>query len=90
VVHVETRPTGATVVLDGAERGTTPIDVRIPRGDRTIALELRRTGFVTLKQPLVPDADQRVLLDLQPRPGPDRRASAPAASASASPWTKWN
>jgi serine/threonine-protein kinase len=93
VVHLDTRPSGATVLVDGSERGATPIDLRIPRGDRALALVLRRTGFLTLEQTLVPDADQKVLLDLQPRPASNRRPSAPSASpasTSANPWAKWN
>jgi serine/threonine-protein kinase len=97
LVHIDTQPPGATVVVDGSERGVTPVELRIARGDQAVGLELRRAGFVTVKQSLVPDADQRVLLDLQPRTpdrrpaGPSRPPSAPAApSSSANPWAKWN
>ncbi|CAN5924432.1 hypothetical protein BH11MYX4_BH11MYX4_51840 [soil metagenome] len=66
VVHVESLPPGARVLADGAERGTTPVDLRLARGATPVALELRRAGFAPTLQTVVPDADQKLVLSLLP------------------------
>jgi hypothetical protein len=83
LVHVESRPPGARVLADGAEIGVTPVDLHLARGATPVVLELRRTGFAATTQTIVPDADQKLLLSLQPagrqRPGPKAGASAAAS-----------
>jgi eukaryotic-like serine/threonine-protein kinase len=86
-LHVETQPAGAHVLLDSVDQGATPLDVKVPRGRSALPLELRRAGYLPLVQPIVPDADQRLVLSLHPRPG--AAVSAPP-SATADKWKKWN
>ncbi|MBS2013426.1 MAG: protein kinase [Deltaproteobacteria bacterium] len=85
LVHVETRPPGASVFVDGEERGATPVDLRLPRGTTPVEVELVRVGFSPISQPIVPDADQKLLLSLTPSSskatGPRFRKPKPAPSA---------
>ena len=92
LVHVETRPPGASVTIDGAARGTTPVDLRLARGAKTFALELRRAGYTPLQRTITAEADQSLLLDLAPSVSPRivRTAPSSGSSASSSPWVRWN
>lgn len=65
-VHVETKPPGARVLVNNQDRGETPIDLLVLRGQEPFVLELRRQGYVTATQQVVPDADQKVLVGLTP------------------------
>ncbi len=87
LVHVETKPAGARVVVGGVELGVTPVDVRMPQGTAPVALQLHRRGYETLIEQLVPASDQRLLLALEPTRGAPAsvRAPAPAQSSTASP-----
>jgi serine/threonine-protein kinase len=90
-IHVESRPPGARVTLAGSDRGLTPLDVQVPRGTSPIVLELRSPGFTLLTQSVVPDADQKLLLALQPlrgtrpltRPSPTTPTAIPKPPPSA-------
>lgn len=66
MVHVESRPPGAHVLRGGADQGTTPLDLQLPKGAGAIELELRAPGFAPLVQSVVPDTDQKLVLALQP------------------------
>jgi len=85
VVHVESSPGGARVRIDGRDEGVTPLDLRLPRGKGGLKLELRREGFVTYTQSVVPDVDQKLLLSLRAVRGsgalPAAKPAAPAAPA---------
>jgi serine/threonine-protein kinase len=75
---VESTPPGARVVVDGREAGTTPASIELPRGAEAVALEVSSAGYLTLSERVVPDADQHLILQLQPVP-------PPAASSAAAP-----
>jgi len=97
VVRVETRPTGAGVFVDGESKGTTPLDIRMSRGDAAVTLELRHPGYVTQSRALTPDRDQSLAVDLAPRVAspPAHASGAPAAGPKAAasapnPWAKWH
>jgi serine/threonine-protein kinase len=90
-LHLETKPPGARVLIGGEDRGETPLDVLVARGAAPLTLELRRQGYVTATQQLVPDADQKIFVGLTPvivhgrpaaRPG---RPAHPTATGSAVP-----
>jgi serine/threonine-protein kinase len=66
VVRVETNPAGARVLVQGSERGMTPIELKLDRDAGPVGIELLKGGFLPLTQTVVPDADQRLLLSLQP------------------------
>jgi serine/threonine protein kinase len=98
LIHIETRPPGATASVGGEDRGRTPLDIRLPRGDSALDVQLRRPGYAVVAQAIVPNADQRLLLELDPV-APSRARSVraslpmpspPPATAGSSPWTKWH
>ena len=86
LIHVESRPPGAHLLADGSDRGVTPLDLHVPRGTAPLVLELRSPGFAPTTQPVIPDADQKLLLALQPARGtrvPPRPPPPPHSAASA-------
>jgi serine/threonine-protein kinase len=82
IVHIETAPPGATVMVAGRDAGTTPADVSIPQGTAPVSIEIRRDGFEVLSERLIPDVDQRLVMTLHPRPKqrPISTSSAPKPS----------
>jgi eukaryotic-like serine/threonine-protein kinase len=65
VIRIETRPKGATVIVDGDVKGKTPLDVKLPISDSATAqLELKAHGYASLEQPLRLDRDQTLMLGL--------------------------
>jgi serine/threonine protein kinase len=87
VVHVETKPAGARVVVGGEDRGESPLDLRVARGATPISVEVRRQGYVTIAQSVTPDADQKVLIALTPVPNRGRPATRPSPKTSSPPAT---
>ncbi len=77
LVHVESQPSGANVLANGRDEGTTPLDLRLDRDTAAVTLELRKSGFASVFQPVVPDADQKLLLSLQPAPRTRPHTPAP-------------
>jgi serine/threonine-protein kinase len=69
-INVGTDPDGVKVVIDGVERGTTPVDVELPRGAQTVHLELQRPGYLPLGKDFTPDIDQRLFFSLTRQPKP--------------------
>jgi eukaryotic-like serine/threonine-protein kinase len=63
-IEIETDPPGVTVALGGEVRGQTPLELREPRGDSELELELRAPGFASAAQMIVPDRDQRLHFSL--------------------------
>jgi len=59
-VGIDSEPQGAKVIVDGEDRGVTPIDLRVPGASKALAVELRRDGFKPKKLDVVPDHDQQV------------------------------
>jgi serine/threonine-protein kinase len=87
VVHVDTTPPSAHVFVGGSDLGATPVDVRLPRGSDPVALEIRKTGYTTVAEKIVPDEDQRLVLTLSPA-SPSRHPGAknpPAAQTRVRP-----
>jgi serine/threonine-protein kinase len=64
VISVETDPDGVAVKVDGEDRGSTPVDVRVKKGERALKIELAQTGFATHHIDVVPDRDQRLYFAL--------------------------
>lgn len=80
---VETKPSGATVLVDGVERGLSPMDVRVPRGDGALRIQVHRRGHAPQLQSVRPTHDQHVFLSLLPVKTP--RAVTPVPSAPEAP-----
>jgi len=71
LVHLRSQPSGASVRLDGVDRGITPLDLPVTRGARTrFTLTL---GATTVRRTLRPEHDQDVLIVL-----PTRSSAAPS------------
>src|SRR5262245_39576031 len=64
VFTIDTEPSGATVIVDGEVKGTTPLELERPRGDAKVHIEIRFAGYQPLAQDLKPDRDQRLVLAL--------------------------
>ncbi|HZO17028.1 MAG TPA: serine/threonine-protein kinase, partial [Polyangiaceae bacterium] len=75
VLHVETKPPGATILVNEIERGTTPGDVKLPRADEPVDVEVRLLGHRVRKEKVIPNADRRLVWELT-------RATRAKASAS--------
>ena len=78
-IRVETVPEGALLVVGDHEHGLTPLDLRIPRGEGALPIELRRDGSETWKQEVVPTTDQKIVVSLLPRPAASAPHRAPTA-----------
>ena len=63
-IDVETQPAGVHVLLDGHDRGATPLHLDLPRGTTPMKVELRAPGYQRSTQDLVPDRDQRLVITL--------------------------
>lgn len=63
---VTTQPAGATVLVDGASIGVTPITTGLREGPHTITVE--RTGYVTLTRPITIKNDGETRLDVELAP----------------------
>ena len=98
LVHVESRPTGAQVWLNGEKRGVTPLELEFAKSEDPSEVELRSDGYVNATRTIVPRSDQHLLLELTrvvargspraSRPSSTTPASSPAPAKS--PWEKWN
>jgi serine/threonine-protein kinase len=65
-VHIETWPNAARVTIDDIDRGTTPLDLNVPRSSTPLVVRIDRDGSVPLVQELIPTSDQKLVLTLQP------------------------
>ncbi|MFO0631809.1 MAG: PEGA domain-containing protein [Nannocystaceae bacterium] len=70
-VRIETTPTGARVLVDGIDRGVSPIELDTVAGHHRI--EVRKPGHLaaTRELELVDGVRERVLLELTPAPAAD-------------------
>jgi serine/threonine-protein kinase len=68
VLHVDSRPPGATVRVEEQLEGVTPIDLELVRGDDAVTVELALPGYVTTTHRLQPIRDERLVVALTPAP----------------------
>lgn len=66
LIHVETVPSKATIFVGGAKKGTTPLDLKVPKTKDPVTLEIRHPGYQTHREKVVPDVDQKLRLTLLP------------------------
>jgi len=69
-VFIESRPTGASVHVDGRELGATPLSVPLPRQDQAVELRLELEGHLAATQSIEPTEDTRLLVALTRAPPP--------------------
>ena len=81
-VAIATTPVDANVSVDGAYRGQTPVDLRLPP-NVTHQLTLRRPGYEPVMKDLTldPDSSQRLDIELEPQIGVVDVTSKPAGAA---------
>jgi serine/threonine-protein kinase len=78
-LHIETIPAQAAIFIAGAKRGVSPADIRVAKGSAPIVVEIRHTGYSTLREQVVPDQNQRLKLTLLAK-GSKAAPPAPAPS----------
>jgi serine/threonine-protein kinase len=87
-VHVESTPDGANVFAFGRVVGTTPYVLDAPKSDQAFDIEVRKDGFVTQRESIVPNVEQRVRLTLPAAaraiPVRPQATTKPSATATAS------
>ena len=76
-ISVVTEPVGAEITVDGEVVGVSPIDLKKPRGDHTLHVELHLASYETLSQDIKLDRDQRLVVALVK----DKAKVVPAAKA---------
>jgi serine/threonine-protein kinase len=79
VIDIRSTPDRANVIVDGVERGLTPLELALPLGSDTVTVLLRKTGYHEASERVVPDRAQRLLVALREE---ERAAEAPASAAS--------
>ncbi len=85
VVHVDTTPRKAQVFVAGVRRGVTPLDLDLGASSTPVKIELRHAGYTTLIESVVPDANQKLKLNLV-RAG----AAAPAKPTASAPYHRFD
>jgi serine/threonine-protein kinase len=63
-IDVSSEPPGAVVSIAGVTRGETPISIPLDESAAPITLDVSREGFMTVRETLIPDRDQRVRIVL--------------------------
>jgi serine/threonine-protein kinase len=79
-VTVDSRPPGAHVLVDGAQIGSTPLELIRPRDPKPLALRLELEGYQPLDATVVPDGDRRLDLALAEKPKPKPSKKRPSGS----------
>lgn len=64
VIKVVSEPAGATLFVDGQEKGPTPIEVKLPKRDEQVELTLKREGYDDAVEKITPDENQRFRVSL--------------------------
>ena len=67
-MHIDTVPAKATIYVNGAKKGVSPLDIKLAKGTTPVNVEIRQQGFVTIKEKVVPDANQKLRITLTPGP----------------------
>jgi hypothetical protein len=73
---ITTKPPGAEVVVDGEVRGITPLRI-VHKKSQPLHLELRRKGFESYLEDMLPEKDQDVDVPLEKVGGPRKQRSEP-------------
>jgi hypothetical protein len=80
---ITTKPPGAEVVVDGDVRGITPLRIAHKKG-QPLHLELRRKGFESYSEDMLPEKDQDVDVPLE-KTGGGRSKSGDAKKSGSKP-----
>lgn len=100
VLSIDTVPTHAAISVNGEPRGKTPANLELPKGKEEVVIEIQHAGYVTMKERVVPDVNQRLKLSLVPESTTTTTATTtagakptkpakPAKPASTNPYRKF-
>ena len=94
VLSIDTIPTRATIVVNGETKGKTPLDLKLPKSNEEVVIELQHAGYATMKERVVPDVNQRLKLTLVPSGGATTtpvgaKPARPAKPAATNPYRKF-
>ena len=65
-VSVASSPEKARVLVGGDDRGETPVDIELTRGDEPVTITVRREGYGEVHEEIVPTVDQHLRVHLEP------------------------
>jgi hypothetical protein len=80
VLSIDTVPAHATISINGEKKGKSPIEVKVPKSSDELVIEIQHPGYVTMKERVVPDVNQRLKLQLVASGAGSRPASKPGSS----------
>src|SRR5262249_40882723 len=84
-VVIQTVPSGAQVLRDGAPVGSTPMVLKLPAGTRSPSLTLRKDGYGEEKPSGQPGADPQLRVPLREVAAPPPPPTLPPPSSETSP-----
>jgi hypothetical protein len=87
VLAIDTVPSHATISVNGEKKGKTPIELKLPKSSEEIVIEIQHPGYVTMKERVVPDVNQRLKLSLVASGAGG--ATKPVKPASTNPYKKF-
>ncbi len=64
VLDIGSTPSGARVLIDGKDKGTTPLEIALTKSSEQVELRLKHEGFADASEKLTPDMNQRVQVSL--------------------------
>lgn len=64
VLSIDTVPAHATISINGEKKGKAPLEVKLPKSTEVVVVEIQHPGYVTMKERVVPDVNQRLKLSL--------------------------
>jgi hypothetical protein len=64
VLSIDTVPPHATISINGEKKGKAPLELKLPKSSDEVVIEIQHPGYVTMKERVVPDVNQRLKLSL--------------------------
>jgi hypothetical protein len=64
VLSIDTIPSNATISVNGEKKGKSPMELKLPKSDEEVVIEIHHPGYVTMRERVVPDANHRFKLNL--------------------------
>lgn len=63
-LRFETEPAGAQVMLGKRALGSTPVEIVVPRSQKSVPVVVKKSGWAPVSSSVVPDGDQKLFLKL--------------------------
>lgn len=84
-LSIDTVPSHASISVNGERKGKSPIELKVPKSTEEVVIEIQHPGYVTMKERVVPDVNQRLKLSLVASGG----GKPPAKPGSNNPYKKF-